>query len=71
MGLGRSLWRALALTAEIAAIASLGYTAAAIAASAHFSRRGREGVRALRHVAVGLWKNWNLYDCRRVMGAQP
>jgi ceramide glucosyltransferase len=42
VGFGRSLRRALALTAEIAAIASLGYTAAAIAASAHFGRRERE-----------------------------
>lgn len=34
--------RAAARALEIAAIASLGYTAAAIAASAHFGRRGRE-----------------------------
>jgi hypothetical protein len=24
-----------------------------------------------RHVAVGLWKNWNLYDCRKVRSALP
>jgi ceramide glucosyltransferase len=42
VGFGRTFRRALALTAEIAAIASLGYTAAAIAASAHFGRRERE-----------------------------
>lgn len=42
VGLERSLRRAAALTVEIAAIASLGYTVAAIAASAHFGRRGRE-----------------------------
>ena len=42
MGFGRTLRGAVALTVEIAAIASLGYTAAAIAASAHFGRRERE-----------------------------
>ena len=46
VGFGRRLRRALALTAEIAAIASLGYTAAAIAASAHFGRREREAAPA-------------------------
>lgn len=34
--------RAAALAAELAAVASLGYTAAAIACSLHFARRGRE-----------------------------
>jgi ceramide glucosyltransferase len=42
MGFGRSLYRTLARTATAAAIASLGYTAAAIACSAHFARRERE-----------------------------
>jgi ceramide glucosyltransferase len=42
VGLGSWLRRAAALTIEIAAIASLGYTVAAIAASAHFGRRERE-----------------------------
>jgi ceramide glucosyltransferase len=42
VGFGRGLRRAVALTAELAAIASLGYTAAAIAASMHFGRRDRE-----------------------------
>ena len=46
MGFGRGLRRALALTAEFAAIASLGYTAAAIAASAHFGRRQPERAEA-------------------------
>ena len=46
MGFGRGLRRALALTAELAAIASLGYTAAAIAASAHFGRRQPERAEA-------------------------
>jgi ceramide glucosyltransferase len=42
MGLGRTLRRAAALTLEVAAIASLGYTAAAIACTARFGRRERE-----------------------------
>jgi ceramide glucosyltransferase len=42
VGFGRTLRGALALTVEIAAVAALGYTAAAIAASAHFARRERE-----------------------------
>jgi ceramide glucosyltransferase len=42
VGFGRTLRRALALTVEIAAIASLGYTAAAIIVSANFGRRGVE-----------------------------
>ena len=42
VGFGRGLRRAVALTVELAAIASLGYTAAAIAASVHFGRRERE-----------------------------
>ena len=42
VGFGRTLRRAVALTVEVAAIASLGYTAAAIAAAAHFGRRERE-----------------------------
>ncbi len=42
VGFGGKLRLVAALAAEIAAIASLGYTAAAIAASAHFGRRGRE-----------------------------
>jgi ceramide glucosyltransferase len=42
VGFGGTLRRAVALTLEIAAIASLGYTVAAIAATAHFGRRGRE-----------------------------
>jgi ceramide glucosyltransferase len=42
VGFGRTLRRTLALTAEIAAIASLGYTAAAIAASARFGGRAAE-----------------------------
>jgi ceramide glucosyltransferase len=46
VGFGRGLRRALALTAELAAIASLGYTAAAIAASAHFGRRQPERAEA-------------------------
>lgn len=41
MGFGRRLRGAVAFAIEIAAIASLGYTAAAIAASAHFGRRER------------------------------
>jgi ceramide glucosyltransferase len=52
MGLGRSLRRAAALTVEIAAIASLAYTAAAIAASAHFARRGREHAERLPPVTL-------------------
>jgi ceramide glucosyltransferase len=46
VGFARALRRAVALTVEIAAIASLGYTAAAIAASAHFARRERETAEA-------------------------
>ena len=42
MGFGRTLRRAAALTVEIAAIASLGYTAAAIVTSARFAQRERE-----------------------------
>ena len=42
MGWGRGIRRAAALAVEIAAIASLGYTAAAIACSAQFARRERE-----------------------------
>ena len=42
MGFGRGLQRAAGLTVQIAAIASLGYTAAAIACSVHFGRRERE-----------------------------
>jgi ceramide glucosyltransferase len=42
VGFARALRRAVALTVEIAAVAALGYTAAAIAASAHFGRRERE-----------------------------
>ena len=42
MGFGRGLRRAAALTAEIAAIASLGYTAAAIACAWQFARREPE-----------------------------
>jgi ceramide glucosyltransferase len=42
VGFGRRLRRAVALTVELAAIASLGYTVAAIAASVHFGRRERE-----------------------------
>jgi hypothetical protein len=29
------------------------------------------GYDPLRHVAVGLWKDWNLYDCRKVRPALP
>jgi ceramide glucosyltransferase len=42
MGFGRGLRRAAALAVEVAAIASLGYTAAAIACAAVYSRRERE-----------------------------
>jgi ceramide glucosyltransferase len=42
VGFASKVRRAVALTAKIAAIASLGYTAAAIATSAHFARRERE-----------------------------
>lgn len=42
VGFGKGLRRAVALTVELAAIASLGYTAAAIAASAYFGQRERE-----------------------------
>ena len=42
MGFGRRLYRTLALTTTAAAIASLGYTAAAIACSAMFARRTLE-----------------------------
>jgi ceramide glucosyltransferase len=42
VGFGRTLGRAVALTVEIAAIASLGYTAAAILAAANFGRRAVE-----------------------------
>jgi ceramide glucosyltransferase len=42
VGFGRALRRTVALTVEIAAIASLGYTAAAIVTSATFARRERE-----------------------------
>jgi ceramide glucosyltransferase len=42
MGFGRGLRRAVAVTANIAAIASLGYTAAAIVCSAIFAQRERE-----------------------------
>jgi ceramide glucosyltransferase len=42
MGFGRTLRTAAALTLEIAAVASLGYTVAAIACCAHFARRERE-----------------------------
>ncbi|HEY5350536.1 MAG TPA: bacteriohopanetetrol glucosamine biosynthesis glycosyltransferase HpnI [Candidatus Lustribacter sp.] len=42
MGFGRTLRRAGALTFALAALAALGYTSAAIAASARFGRRERE-----------------------------
>jgi ceramide glucosyltransferase len=42
VGFGRTLRRAVALTVELAAIASLGYTAAAIITSANFGRRAVE-----------------------------
>jgi ceramide glucosyltransferase len=42
MPFGRTLRRAAALTLQVAAVASLGYTVAAIAACANFARRGPE-----------------------------
>jgi ceramide glucosyltransferase len=42
MSFGRTLRRAAALTLHVAAVASLGYTVAAIAVCANFARRGRE-----------------------------
>jgi ceramide glucosyltransferase len=42
MGFGRTLRRTAGLTLAVAAVASLGYTAAAIACCVHFGRRERE-----------------------------
>jgi ceramide glucosyltransferase len=52
VGFARSLRRAAALTVELAALAALGYTAAAIAASAHFGRRERERAEAAPPVTL-------------------
>jgi hypothetical protein len=29
------------------------------------------GFESIRHSHVGPWKDWNLYDCRRVRSAAP